>query len=261
MTQTEAFLDTKANQILAALATPQLMDPLTGGDNDLTISDAYAVADRVGAGQNRQRVGVKVGFTNKAIWPVYNVDQPIWGEVHAERLLSPDHPVDLSDYVQPRIEPEIVVGFHRTPAPDMSRADIMACIGWIAPGFEVVQSIYPDWRFSVVDAIAAQALHGCLILGDRLPASRALLNGLAEVPLTLQKGLETVETGQGSNALGGPLEVLVHLISLLPDANAIQAGDLVTTGTLTDAWPIQTDDHWSAFYGGVIDTHLSVRFT
>ncbi len=48
-----------------------------------------------------------------------------------------------------------------------------------------------------------------------------------------------MERGQGSNVLGGPLSALRHLVELLardPHNPPLQAGEIITTGTLTRAF-------------------------
>lgn len=252
--------ESDAQTIADALTSVRQIFPLSSGEEQLSLDEAYSVARRVRDIQGRERVGRKVGFTNRAIWPVYGVDRPIWGEVYADGLLSVDQPVKLERYSEPRIEPEIVLGLGHAPTAGMSSEQLADCVEWVAPGFEIVQSIYPDWKFSVEDSIAAQGLHGCLVLGDKTPATHDVLNGLAEVPLTLIKGAQTIETGKGKNALGGPIAVLAHLVSLLSGADALEKGELVSTGTLTDAWPVSPGEHWSALYGGVMDAKLSVQF-
>ena len=34
-------------------------------------------------------------------------------------------------------------------------------------GFEIVQSIFPEWKFSAADTVAAFGLHGALLIGAR----------------------------------------------------------------------------------------------
>jgi 2-oxo-3-hexenedioate decarboxylase len=252
--------DQRARQIAEALAAPRQIAPLVW-DDPAGLTDAHAVAARLRAMQGRRRVGCKVGFTNRGIWPLYGVDRPIWGEIQQETLLPAGQPVALAPFSEPRIEPEIVLGLGRRPLPGMSRAELLACIEWVAPGFEIVQSIYPGWRFSVADAIAAQALHGGLLLGDRLAASAERLKGLPDVTVALSCDGQTRAAGAGRNALDGPLEVLAHLVELLGPEDALEAGEMVTTGTLTDAFPVAPGESWSAHYGGSLEATLSVRFT
>lgn len=253
-------LETIAKEIAQALISAEQIAPPSSAHDPLSLEEAYAVASRVRSILGKSRIGRKVGFTNRAIWPVYGVDQPIWGEVHADSVFSSDQPVTLSAFAEPRIEPEIVLGLGKTPTSDMSPKQLASCIDWVAPGFEIVQSIYSGWKFEVTDTIVAQGLHGCLVLGDKVPATTEILDGLAEVPLELFKGKDAIESGKGENALGGPLEVLAHLVALLSADDTLAAGELITTGTLTDAWPVFPAESWSARFGGVMETELSVRF-
>ena len=45
------------------------------------------------------------------------------------------------------------------------RAPCSRCVEWIAPGFEIVQSHFPDWKFAAADCTAAFGLHGALVVG------------------------------------------------------------------------------------------------
>jgi 2-keto-4-pentenoate hydratase len=50
------------------------------------------------------------------------------------------------------------------------------------------------------------------------------------------------DEGVGANVLDGPVQALLHFVNELraiPGAPALQAGDIITTGTLTDAWPVR----------------------
>ena len=49
----------------------------------------------------------------------------------------------------------------------MSLAEIAGAIGWVAHGFEFVQSIFPGWRFKAADCVADGGLHGALFVGPR----------------------------------------------------------------------------------------------
>ncbi|MEX0339029.1 MAG: 2-keto-4-pentenoate hydratase [Arenibacterium sp.] len=252
--------ETLADQIAAALAASNQIAPVFAGVSPPPLDAAYAIAARVRSRQGGRRVGLKVGFTNRGIWPVYQVDRPIWGVVYTETLLAPDQPVNAARFSLPRIEPEIVLGLARAPERGMSLAECADCIDWVAPGFEIVQSIYADWKFSVADAVAAQSMHGGLVLGEKRAATPETLAELNREKVALMKEGQSIETGFGANALDGPLSVLHHLVALLPETDALEAGELVTTGTLTDAWPIAAGETWAARYEGVLNSTLSVTF-
>jgi 2-keto-4-pentenoate hydratase len=201
--------------------------------------------------------GYKVGFTNRTIWPRYGVYAPIWGTVYDSTLTTCEGHGELSlrSTCQPRLEPEIVFGLQATPAPQASLQLLFEAIDWVAPGFEVVQSHLPDWKFQATDTIADGGLHARLLVGPRLPVrelapdAERLDERLASATVSLSCDGAVVEQGNGANVLGSPLRALQHFLEALracPGAPDLQAGDLVTTGTWTDAWPLAAGQQWNA---------------
>ena len=221
--------------------------------------------------RGEQPRGYKVGFTNRTIWPRYGVFAPIWGTVWNTTLSFCDGEGELSlaGTCQPRIEPECVFGLKATPPARASLDELLACVEWIAPGFEIVQSHMPDWRFTAADTIADSGLHARLLVGRKIPAESLPRDAtgfdteLAAAPIALLKGGEHVDQGTGANVLDGPLHALSHFVSALrdcPGATDLQPGDVVTTGTWTDAWPVHRGEEWRAVFGAPL-TSLTVRFT
>ena len=56
---------------------------------------------------------------------------------------------------------------------EIDEAGMLDCIEWVAHGFEIVQSIFPGWKFTGVDCLAAEGLHGALLLGPPLASRRS----------------------------------------------------------------------------------------
>lgn len=255
-----------AVEVAAALREGRAIAPFSERGAALSVAEAYAVLPELRRRRGGARAGRKIGFTNRALWPRYNVDHPIWGDVLDTTLISAPAgaaTAALSGFVEPRIEPEIVLGLGRAPSADMDHAALSACVDWIAPGFEVVQSIYPGWRFDAGDAIACGGLHGALIVGPRQPADAALLDALPAAAAALTRDGVEIETGRGANALDGPIHAFAHLVALLaadPHNPPLAAGEVVTTGTLTDAWPIAPGETWSLALEGGWRTRLETRF-
>jgi 2-oxo-3-hexenedioate decarboxylase len=214
--------------------------------------------------------GFKIGFTNRTIWPRYNVSGPIWGTVwdttlaHCEGAGS----VSLAGVCQPRIEPEVVFGIAKTPPAGATLQQLFECVEWMAPGYEIVQCHLPDWKFKAADTVADGALHGRLLVGAKA-AVRNVANDadvfdatLAAAGLVLSRGGEEVDRGQGSFVLGGPLHALPHFLGELrqcPGAPELMPGDAVTTGTWTDAWPVAPGETWRSDFSGLLPG-LEIRF-
>ena len=229
--------------------------------------DGYAAASRYREQRLREgwrAVGRKIGFTNRSIWPRYGVHQPIWGTIFDRTLHHANDDacsVSLEGLLQPRIEPEICFKLKAAPH-GAGMEELLACLEWMAHSVEIVQCDQPGWRTSLAHSTAANGLHGMLIVGTPVPLERAA--ALSAVGLVLWKGQTEVDRGSGSNVLGSPLVALGHLVALLgtqPDAPRLAAGEIVTTGTLTDAHAVAPGETWRTEISGSALRGLEVRFT
>ncbi len=244
-----------ADRLLAALDTATLVALPSAEQPGFTLADGYAAA-HINRGRRIERGdvprGYKIGFTNRGIWSRYGVHAPIWGPVWSSTLTLLDGAeatLSLAGLVQPRIEPEIVFGFARAPAADMSEAELVACIEWVAHGVEIVHTHFDGWRFTAADTVADFALHGRLLVGPRVGAERFADLGaeLARLHVGLSRDGAQVESGVASIVLDGPLAALrTWLHSMRTDTPQwkVHPGDVVTTGTITDAWPIAAGERW-----------------
>ena len=174
-----------AKEVLEVLGTGRQVEPFSKVYPDFGLKDAYNVTATVRAGREargERSIGRKIGFTNRTIWAEYGVYAPIWGYVydHTVQDLTPEGlEVSLSSLAEPRIEPEIVFGLAAPPAPGMDEQALIRCTDWIAHGFEIVQSIFPNWSFRAPDTVAAYGLHGKLFIGPRHSAQSRGRSGLA----------------------------------------------------------------------------------
>jgi 2-oxo-3-hexenedioate decarboxylase len=176
--------------------------------------------------------------------------------------------VALAGLMEPRIEPELVFGL---AAPLPSGDDPLAllrAVAWVAPGFEIVHSVFPGWKFTAADCTAALGLHGRLVVGAPVAVddtNRATLAAaMAVFEVALLRGDALVDSGIGANVLGSPLRALAHLRDVLAAqswAPPLAAGEIVTTGTITDAHPVRAGETWRASYGalGVTGFALTLR--
>ncbi|MEO8718796.1 MAG: fumarylacetoacetate hydrolase family protein [Burkholderiales bacterium] len=214
-------------------------------------------------------VGRKVGFTNRTIWARYGVDRPIWGFVYDRTLIrAVDNraEVPLEGLAQPRIEPEICFGLKAPPPRSHDAHSLLAAIEWVAHSVEIVQCFHPDWKVTLPDCTAANGLHGRLVLGtpvpvEKIPNLEALLPAARVV---LRRGGKSVDEGIGANVLDSPLFALAHLVELLaiqPNFDSLHAGEIISTGTLTDAHPVAAGESWSTAFEGLPLAGLTVKFT
>lgn len=236
-------------------------------DDALDMAQAKRVAAQIVAlrrARGERTVGYKIGFTNRTIWPLYGVSHPIWGRVYDSTLTRLDAPqcrLPYEAFCEPRLEPEIVFGLRAAPASDDPR-DVLAAIDWYAHGVEIVHSVYPGWKFSAAQAFAAQGLHAALLVGPVRPIGELSdpIAQLAGLSLTLLREDQPIASGAGANVLDGPVQALSHLVrELATQGETLAAGEIVTTGTLTDAMPLLPGQRWRTELNGIALAGLSLN--
>jgi len=263
-----------AEELMAASAKRQPLDAAPSArDPSFDLNAAYRVADeltrRVRA-SGHETVGVKVGFANKAVWRALKLETLVWGPMydHTVQYATNGHAtLEISRMVSPKIEPEIVFKLKRSITGD--RADpaaVLDAVEWVALGFEVIDCPFPDWKFQPADFVAAFGLHAALIVGTPLrieeAARQTLVDALAKFQVSLLKDGQAVAEGSGRNSLRSPalcLGELAFAMSARPGTEPLDAGALVSSGTLTESQLIAAGETWRAEVSGIGLEPVSVR--
>jgi 2-oxo-3-hexenedioate decarboxylase len=237
---------------------PVVVPPSARGDG-FDLAAAYAVEaelTRLRRGAGHTTVGRKVGYANKAVWRALKLQTLVWANMYDDTVHHSSHELSMSGLRAPRIEPEIVVKLKAVPGGDA--AAILAAAEWIALGFEIVDCPYPDWKFQPADFVASFGLHAALFVGEpravAAEGAAALAEQLAAFTIRLQKNGELVEEGAGRNALKSPALCVAELaaaIAAQPGQEPLGAGELISTGTLTNPQPIAAGETWTIEADGI----------
>ncbi|NJK79671.1 MAG: hydratase [Chloroflexaceae bacterium] len=261
------------NRLLDAYDNTHLTPNPSSEHHQFNLAEAYAVAAHLTdlrRERGEQPVGRKIGFTNRGIWEAYGIERPLWAPIYSStvRDVVGDAAVySLAKHVAPQIEPEIVLGL-RAPllADTTDAAALLDAVAWVAFGFEIVDCHYANWKFTLADAVADFGLHGALLVSSRLavqPANTAdLLSQLTDFKIRLLHDDQEIATGTGADVLGGPLLALGHLAATLreqPAAPPLEAGELITSGTLTPAFPVTAGETWTVEITGIDLKPLTLR--
>lgn len=257
------ILDARRNRRQIACAEPE----------DLTMESAYRISRRIRdmrADEGERVIGRKLGFTNRTIWDEYQVHAPIWGYMYDttfQDVPPAETRFSLAPFCEPRIEPEIAFGLSRAPRPGESEDELLTAISWYAHGFEIVDSLYKDWKFRAADTVAACGLHGAYLCGPQRHLTKGdtakLRSALQSFQMEISRDGEMIDIGNGANVLGGPLSALRHAIEVIandPDADPIGAGEIVTTGTVTRALQVKPGETWTTTVRGLPLDGLRIVF-
>ena len=261
--------------MLAAADSCSALPPLTDADPNLDLLDAYRVAaavTKLRSARGERPVGWKIGFTNTTIWDEYGVHAPIWGPMYDTTVASGDPAsgalaCPIARLLEPRIEPEIAFRIGAVPRPDMDEEELLSCVDAVAHGFEIVQSVFPAWRFRAADTVAAFALHGCYRHGPFVAIEHerrdVWLAALRRFEITLLRDRVEIDRGVAANVLeGGPLAALRHFVEGMPRYSpdwTISVGDIVTTGTVTRAFPVKSGERWTTQIDGVPLRRMDIK--
>jgi 2-oxo-3-hexenedioate decarboxylase len=263
-----------ARELLDAHDHAKLIGSFVARDEGFDLDAAYQVAAelmRVRRSRGSRPVGRKIGFTNRSIWALYGVDAPMWAHVYDDTVSYAKDgkaTVSLAGTVSPRMEPEILFKL-RAPIPvacnDPER--LLRSAEWYAHSVEIVHSHF-DWKFKLADATADWACHARLVIGEpqaiREEDIPALARALPAIKAALLKGGVRQIEGVGANVLGSPAYALGFLADLLSEQTFMQplaAGEVISTGTITDALPVKPGEIWSTEISGLPAQNLSIGYT
>lgn len=207
-------------------------------------------------------VGRKVGYANKAVWRALKLETLVWAGMYDDTVRhAPQNEAVLSvaPLVAPKIEPEIVVRLKASLPPGLAEPGaVLDAVEWIALGFEIIDCVYQDWKFQPADFVASYGLHAALIVGAPMAVDAAsaptLAEALASFKVQLLRNGEPAEQGGGRNSLRSPALCVAELataISRRAGAEPLAAGELISTGTLTESRLIAPGEVWSATLEGL----------
>ncbi|MFC0110145.1 2-keto-4-pentenoate hydratase [Kibdelosporangium aridum] len=250
-----------AATLLRAYRTGEPVEPLVSLFEGLDVDGAYAIQlaqVEHWLGDGAVVKGHKVGLTSAVMQQQLGVDQPDFGHLTDRMFHDESQVVDISAFLQPRVEPEIgfVLGKPLT-GPGVTVKDVADAVESVVPALEIIDSRVRDWRISIVDTIADNASSGGVVLG----AARVALSDVDVVATTgaLKVNDEVVGTGKGSAVLGNPLSAVAWLANVLGERGVgLEAGHVVLPGSVTAAVPVSDGDVVTATFDGL--GNVTARF-
>ena len=259
-----------AQEINDAYVKRALIPTPSSREGGIDLETAYAVEEEIAKtrlASGHRSVGWKVGYADKAMWRALNLETLVWAHMYDDTVSYADWndgTLSMASMVSPRIEPEIVFCLARAPESSDPVA-VLEATEWYALGFEIIDCVFPDWKFQPADFVAARGLHAALVVGEPVYVEPEdigkLVIDLAAFTVRLLRNNELVEEGAAKNALTSPALCAGELAEALKRRGheTLKAGDLISTGTLTTSLPIAAGDTWIASLSGIPPSSLTLR--
>ena len=215
---------------------------------------AFAIQSAVRERLGWKHAGWKIGCTSGRAQQALKTDGPFPGPVYGERLYKSGIHLETLAENSRTTEPEIAFTMARDlPGRDLPYGvdDALAAVASVHPAIEIVNPRCPKGFDDVVEwYIADGGLNHALVLGDGV---KSLPRG-DYAALAVNVAVNGVQkySGMGANALGGPELALTWLAN---DLNAkglyLRAGDVVTTGVITEVFETDIGDEVIAVYDSI----------
>jgi 2-keto-4-pentenoate hydratase len=215
---------------------------------------AFAIQSAVRETLGWTHIGWKIGCTSERAQKALKTDGPFPGPLYAERLYQSGTHLETLPENSRTTEPEIAFTMARDlPLRDKpySVDEVLAAVASVHAAIEIVNPRCPKGFDDVVEwYIADGGLNHALILGE--PVKPLPRDVYAKITVNVSVNGQQKYSGIGANALGGPELALAWLAN---DLNCkglcLRAGDVVTTGVITEVFETNLGDNVIAVYEGL----------
>jgi 2-oxo-3-hexenedioate decarboxylase len=180
--------------------------------------------------------GVKMGFTSTAKMAQMGVDDVIWG-ILTDAMAADAEAYDLGGLIHPKVEPELVFRVGRRISGTDDASDAASAVDAVAVGFEVLDSRYEGYKFTLPDVIADNASAAGFGTGPWHELAAA--PDISDLPVTMSVDGEPAQEGSTKAILGDPWESLRSAVRLATQAGiTLEPGWIVLAGAITEAVPL-----------------------
>jgi 2-keto-4-pentenoate hydratase len=250
----QAIIEDMARALSKAEKTRQPIAPLSAEHPEMTVADAYAVqmaSVRTRVAGGTRIIGKKVGLTSRSMQRQIGVNEPDYGHLFSDMIRREGEPVSLSSLIQPKIESELAfVMAGSVRGPGVTVADVLQNTAAVMPSFELIDSRIRDWQIKIQDTVADNGSSAVILLGSGYAPAVGI--DLKHIGLVLEKNGELLATAAGAEILGHPAQSVAWLANAL-GANGVglEKGEIVLSGSFTQAFPVAAGDTFIATFGGL----------
>lgn len=228
--------------------------PLTSQYPQITVDDAYLIQleqIRKKVENGAAIVGKKIGLTSAAMQNMFGVNEPDYGHLLADMMIVDGELVSLDSFIQPKLEFEIAFVLKSDlKGTNITEQDVINATDYIVPALEVIDSRISDWKIKFEDTVADNGSSARAIIGGK-PTKLEDVD-LEHIGMLVYKNGEFLDCAAGAAVMGNPVRAVAWLANALGKYDiGLYAGEIVLSGALTAAVPIEDGDVFTAEFAHI----------
>lgn len=217
-----------------------------------SLEEAYAAQDLLIKALPGPLIGWKIGATGKEAQEKLGTNEPFAGPLFEPGLKRSPASLKRSDYTHTLIESEFAYRLSKSlPARDTAytEAEVADAVGAIVPSIEIIGPCFTTpIGGDLFSRIADCGVSAGVVLGDDVKDWQGY--DLASHEVTLRVDDTAVASGTGELVLGHPMKALCWLVeNVRVRGHDLNAGAVVSTGTTTGIYPLETGAEAIADFG------------
>lgn len=220
----------------------------------LTLDEAYRVQLEVlgrALATGEQQAGWKIGLTADAVRALFKSDTAVHGYLLQSNGFPSGHAFDFDSVLAPSIESELCFMVRKDlHGPGVTAADVLAAVDAVCPAFEILErrgDMATDLPLGVADNVSQWAY----VLGKPVkPYPKGL--DLGQTRVEVRCNGQVVASVVGKDAIDNQIQSIAWLAnSLTKFDRALEAGQIVLSGSFHRPMPISKGDRWESRFSTV----------
>lgn len=194
--------------------------------------------------------GWKLGLTSKAKQQMMGVHEPSYGVLLKNMSLDEGQTHSIDRFIHGKLEPELAFVFKEdVQGTHITAAQIIQSTAYVLPAFEVIDSRFEAFKFTLLDAVADNSSSCRYILGNQMLPPNAVDMSLTGI--VFRKNGEVMATSTLAAVMGNPASAIAWMANKIAKRGQyIKKGQVVLSGAITQAVHIEPGDHFSAAFDG-----------
>jgi 2-keto-4-pentenoate hydratase len=251
-----------ANRLLMAERTCSTIEPITTTNPEITVDEAYQIQlSQINEKMNNgsKIVGKKIGLTSKAMQNMLNVNQPDYGHLLDDMMIVDGETLLLDGLIQPKLEFEIAFVLKKDlKGPGVTFQDVIDATEYVAPAIEVIDSRIADWKIKFEDTVADNGSSARAVIGGK--PTPILDVDLSLIGMAAYRNGVLIDTAAGAAVMANPIHAVAWLANSLGKYDiSLLKGEIVLSGALTAAVPVQSGDTFTLKFAHIGEVSLTIK--